>query len=268
MGRQRFIKRKHIEESNKLFESRASNSKLIKEQNEVNCGLCGDADGDGIVTSQDASLVLQYTFTNGAVNVPCLDYVDVSGDGSVNEVDAQLILDYVAGNITEFPGCSDSSDETTTGMPGNPSQMNMAVSVLAQQGPVCCDHSSDYYGHNAQGVLLQGPNSVNVTDTYLMTGMGDTTYCDNSLCSGPNPDDFSGGPDGALPEPPNKGNKLKDRRKKTDIKVKPRKNIKKTDIKVKPRKRKSIKKDVIKLKESDLMRIVKKLIIEEKGKRN
>ena len=267
MGRQRFIKRKHIEESNKLFESRASNSKLIKEQEENSvCYLC--------FSSLDIDDPEMYDYFSSQVDpetgVIAAEYAGPAGSPGAGFCMGTLSYQVAPGQSTNtatmgntnpmgpYAGANcevidtNPSDEMATGAQG---QMNMAVSVLAQQGPVCCDHSSDYYGHNAQGVLLQGPNSVNVTDTYLMTGMGDTTYCDDSLCSGPNPDDFSGGPDGALPEPPNKGNKLKDKRKKTDTKVK-------------PRKRKSIKKDVIKLKESDIMRIVKKLMIEEKGKRN
>lgn len=106
----------------------------------------------------------------------------------------------------QFGGGKDQS-QTANGQisTNHANQLNMATAVLVQQGPVCCDHGSDYYGHNAQGVLLQGPNGINVTDTYLMTGMGDSQFCDDSLCSGPNPDDFSGGPDGALPEVPDHG---------------------------------------------------------------
>jgi hypothetical protein len=106
----------------------------------------------------------------------------------------------------QFGGSKDQS-QTANGQisTNHANQLNMATAVLVQQGPVCCDHGSDYYGHNAQGVLLQGPNGINVTDTYLMTGMGDSQFCNDSLCSGPNPDDFSGGPDGALPEVPDHG---------------------------------------------------------------
>ena len=128
---------------------------------EVNCGLCGDADGDGVVTSQDAMLVLNYTTTNANINIPCLDYVDVSGDGSVNEVDAGLILDYVAGNITEFPGCSDSSDEID--LP-----------------TFCCDFDAFNFQPEVEGYNV---NQIIMTND-------PNNQCDNTLCTGCNDIDF------------------------------------------------------------------------------
>jgi len=127
----------------------------------VNCGLCGDADGDGVVTYQDAMSVLNYTLTNASTNIPCLEYVDVSGDGSVNEVDAALIYDYVLGNITEFPGCSDSPDEID--LP-----------------TFCCDFDAFNFQPEVEGYNV---NQIIMTND-------PNNQCDNTLCTGCNDIDF------------------------------------------------------------------------------
>lgn len=62
----------------------------------------GDVDGDGSITAQDASLVLQLVAgkisseTDGVI----YDAADVDGDSDVTAQDASLILQHVAGKIT------------------------------------------------------------------------------------------------------------------------------------------------------------------------
>lgn len=64
-------------------------------------GLLGDADSNGVVNSNDAMLVLQYSISmpvelNTAV-------CDVDGNGVINSNDAMLILQYSINLITKFP---------------------------------------------------------------------------------------------------------------------------------------------------------------------
>lgn len=63
--------------------------------------LYGDADGDGYVTSMDATLVLQAVAQKDVT----IDTVaaDVDGDGFLTAMDATCILQYVAKTITVFP---------------------------------------------------------------------------------------------------------------------------------------------------------------------
>ena len=69
---------------------------------EVTDILKGDVDGDGSITAQDASLVLQLvaekitSSTEGVI----YDAADVDGDSDVTAQDASLILQHVAGKIT------------------------------------------------------------------------------------------------------------------------------------------------------------------------
>ena len=61
----------------------------------------GDTDGDGYVTSMDASFVLQKV---ASMDVEIdEEAADVDGDGYVTSMDASYILQYVANIITEFP---------------------------------------------------------------------------------------------------------------------------------------------------------------------
>ena len=62
----------------------------------------GDVDGDGSITAQDASLVLQLVagkITSSTVGV-VYAAADVDGDNDVTAQDASLILQHVAGKIT------------------------------------------------------------------------------------------------------------------------------------------------------------------------
>ena len=64
----------------------------------------GDVNGDGEVTAQDASLVLQLVAGKKTAESEGVVYdaADVNGDGEVTAQDASLILQLVAGKITEF----------------------------------------------------------------------------------------------------------------------------------------------------------------------
>ncbi len=66
-------------------------------------GLLGDADGNGVVNTVDALLVLRYY--TGAVTADKLSLAvcDVDGNGVVNTVDSLMILRYYTGEITTFP---------------------------------------------------------------------------------------------------------------------------------------------------------------------
>lgn len=69
----------------------------------ANC-LWGDANHDGLVNTDDASLVEQYVVNDGIMEqFFCTLRTDVSGDGLINSDDASLIREYVVGNIEFFP---------------------------------------------------------------------------------------------------------------------------------------------------------------------
>lgn len=65
--------------------------------------LLGDVNGDGEITSFDASVILRYEV--GLVKDTEIDLkaADVNGDGDVTSFDASLILRYEVGLITSFP---------------------------------------------------------------------------------------------------------------------------------------------------------------------
>ena len=65
--------------------------------------LLGDVNGDGMVDTTDAKLVMQYDL--GLVDASALDLsvADVNGDGLVDTTDAKLIMQLDLGLITEFP---------------------------------------------------------------------------------------------------------------------------------------------------------------------
>ena len=63
----------------------------------------GDADGNGVVNTIDAMLVMQYfakLITADKLTVPACD---VDGNGVVNTIDAMLIMQYFAKLINKFP---------------------------------------------------------------------------------------------------------------------------------------------------------------------
>lgn len=90
--------------------------KLNKQNVQTRCGLCGDVDGDGQVTSQDASLIMQYIVGNA--ELPCPEQADVDGDGQITSQDASMIMQYIVGGIDEFPGCPEETVNCTC-LPGD-----------------------------------------------------------------------------------------------------------------------------------------------------
>ena len=70
---------------------------------ESDTNLWGDVDGDGIVDSYDATLLLQCDVGMIGMNGLCVQNMDVSGDGVVDSYDATLILQYDVGMIQTFP---------------------------------------------------------------------------------------------------------------------------------------------------------------------
>ena len=60
----------------------------------------GDVNGDGSVTAQDASLILQHVAGKNTLDEAPGTSADVNGDGSVTAQDASLILQYVAGKTS------------------------------------------------------------------------------------------------------------------------------------------------------------------------
>jgi len=62
-------------------------------------GILGDVNGDGLVTAQDASLVLQAVAGKIELSPSQISIADVNGDTSITAQDASLILQKVAGKI-------------------------------------------------------------------------------------------------------------------------------------------------------------------------
>lgn len=65
--------------------------------------LWGDVNGDGIVESYDATLLLQFDVSIIDETGLVLENMDVSGDGIIDSYDATLILQYDVGIISAFP---------------------------------------------------------------------------------------------------------------------------------------------------------------------
>lgn len=63
----------------------------------------GDANGDGIVNSIDATLVTRYTLKAATLSDDALKCCDVNGDGIVNSIDAAIITRYVLKVVTSLP---------------------------------------------------------------------------------------------------------------------------------------------------------------------
>lgn len=73
------------------------------------CGLsfaaaakAGDVDFDGVVTAEDALLVLQVTSGTRTLTAAQKKVADVTYDGKVNSVDALRILFYVSGTVSSL----------------------------------------------------------------------------------------------------------------------------------------------------------------------
>jgi hypothetical protein len=65
--------------------------------------IFGDVNGDGVVNTADAMMILRYVAELVELDAKQLKAADVNGDGSVTTADAMLILRYVAELITSFP---------------------------------------------------------------------------------------------------------------------------------------------------------------------
>ena len=65
--------------------------------------IVADADGNGVVDSRDAALVLQYDAELITSDKIDLKAADVNGDNQVNSIDAMYILQYDAELIAKFP---------------------------------------------------------------------------------------------------------------------------------------------------------------------
>jgi Dockerin type I domain len=58
-------------------------------------GMCGDANGDGVVNVSDAVWIINYVFVGGGPPLPRLACGDANSDGMVNVSDAVWIINYV-----------------------------------------------------------------------------------------------------------------------------------------------------------------------------
>ncbi len=65
-------------------------------------GIVGDADADGIITIKDATLIQKYTAELEEMSHTALDFSDVDGDTDVNIKDATMIQKYIAGLADRF----------------------------------------------------------------------------------------------------------------------------------------------------------------------
>lgn len=63
----------------------------------------GDADGDGVIDSTDATFVLQHYANVRPLDGDFCEAVDVNGDSAVDSSDATFILQFYADVITSFP---------------------------------------------------------------------------------------------------------------------------------------------------------------------
>ena len=67
-------------------------------------GVLGDVDGNNLVNSTDARLVLQYAVGKIGNDALAVALADVDGNNLLNSTDARLILQYAVGKIQQFPG--------------------------------------------------------------------------------------------------------------------------------------------------------------------
>lgn len=63
----------------------------------------GDANGDGIVNSIDATLVTRYSLSAATLSNEALICCDVNGDETVNSIDAAIITRYVLKVVSKIP---------------------------------------------------------------------------------------------------------------------------------------------------------------------
>ena len=72
---------------------------LLDEESGSGTGLAGDVNGDGLLDTTDALLVLRYSMSM-LTDLPEMGAADVNGDGTVNMTDALLILRAALGIIS------------------------------------------------------------------------------------------------------------------------------------------------------------------------
>ncbi|MGN0978008.1 MAG: Ig-like domain-containing protein [Faecousia sp.] len=65
-------------------------------------GVVGDLNGDGEITSRDASMIYNIVNNNEEITDDLLAVADVNGDGDITARDAQLVYNYANGVITSF----------------------------------------------------------------------------------------------------------------------------------------------------------------------
>jgi len=116
----------------------------------------GDVDCNGVVTSVDASLVLQFT-AGRITSLACSG--DVNGDGGTNSIDSLFILQYVAGLISAFPSC-----DVTAAPPSAQIELDAATS-----GTTICLQEGTYdrlFVNQKSGITIigLGPDRTKVSD--------------------------------------------------------------------------------------------------------
>lgn len=95
----------------------------------VRAQTIGDVDCDGVVSSIDASVILQYS-AGLLASLPCNGAADPNGDGRTTAVDATVILQVVAGFIHDLPG-----EKPLQQLLGRPGVITFVGSGSIYQGP-------------------------------------------------------------------------------------------------------------------------------------
>ncbi len=76
---------------------------VYAEYTEAAAIIYGDANGDGVVNSIDATIVTRYAMKIATLSDTALISCDVNGDGVVNSVDATIIARYALKVVSKFP---------------------------------------------------------------------------------------------------------------------------------------------------------------------
>ncbi len=103
----------------------------------------GDVNCDGLVSSIDAALILQ--FTAGLLgSLPCPDGGDVNDDGSTNSLDAALILQFSAGLLNSLEECSPSSQQYSEAPPlAIDAETTYIATIVTKRGDIVVELFSD-----------------------------------------------------------------------------------------------------------------------------
>ena len=122
----------------------------------------GDVDGNGVVDSSDARLVLQYAVGKVDAAAVNLAVADVDGSGTVDSTDARWILQRAVGKIAGFP------DQTR----------QLQITVNGEQVTLSFIQEGEYDGHvyyRYTGVAPSG-NSVGCEVVPLANAVHSVTY--------------------------------------------------------------------------------------------